>query len=148
MLPYTLLRTRVSAVPSVYYKLSFHKLIVESPSLYQVPFNKLLLLIPTLNLRRQINSLPRPLPLLVTSSPYFHHWLVNFHPEYSITAQSTFPYVHRERQVSPQSSRKLQLHGIHWRSFFYFEIRSLDTVTRIRETLTPGPSSTTRLSNF
>jgi hypothetical protein len=62
-----------------------------------VPFNKLLLLIPTINLIRQINSLPRPLPSLVTSSPYFHHWLVNFHSEYSTMAQSTFPYVHTGR---------------------------------------------------
>jgi hypothetical protein len=91
----TLLRTRVSAVPSVYYKPFLS--IVESPSLYQVPFNKLLLPIPTLNLRRSINSLPRPLPSLATSSPYFHHWLVIFHSEYSTTAQSTFPYVHTGR---------------------------------------------------
>ena len=41
--------------------------------------------------------MPCPLPLLATSSPYFRHWLVNFHPEYSTTAQSTFPYVHTGR---------------------------------------------------
>jgi len=71
-----------------------HKLIVESPSLYQVPLNKVLFPIPTLNLRRPINSLPCPLPLLANSSPYFHHWQVIFHSEYSTTAQSTYPYVH------------------------------------------------------
>jgi len=50
-----------------------------------------------LNLRRPINSLPRPLPSLASSSLYFHHWQVIFHSEYSTTAQSTFPYVHTGR---------------------------------------------------
>jgi hypothetical protein len=65
-----------------------------------VPFNKLLLLIPKINLRRQINSLLRPRPSLVTSSPYFHHWLANFHKEYSTTAQSTFLRTQRETSTS------------------------------------------------
>jgi len=79
---------------------SCHQLIVETPFLYQVPFNKLLLLIPKINLRRQINSLLRPRPSLVTSSPYFHHWLANFHTEYSTTAQSTFLRTQGETSTS------------------------------------------------